>query len=295
MLSPEIISRIKRIHIKSSRVVNTPMAGQYKSAFRGTGMEFEEVREYAPGDEVRDIDWKVSARMGRPFIKRYREEREVVVMLLVDMSGSTLFGTQTGVKRDTASEVASILAFNAIRNNDKVGAILFTDDVEQYIPPKKGSSHVWRVIKSFYDFKPHRTGTDIGGAVAYLGRVTRKKTVTFLISDFISPGPGEKDTRQLRMAGKKHDLIAVVLSDPGDFKLPMGGIVTARDLESGHHLMIDAFDPKIRKTFEERQTSAYRQRIAQLRASDVDIIEVSTNGSVADALTRFFRSRRKRF
>ena len=154
MLSPEIIKKIKKVHIRSARMVNTMMAGQYRSVFRGSGIEFEEVREYSPGDDVKSIDWKVSARMGRPYVKLYREERELVVMLLVDMSGSEGFGTTENLKKETAAEIASILAFNAIRNNDKVGAILFTDRVEKYIPPKKGSAHVWRVIKELFAFEP---------------------------------------------------------------------------------------------------------------------------------------------
>ncbi len=171
MLSPEIIKKIKKIHIKSGRLVNSLMAGQYKSVFRGAGIEFEEVREYSPGDEVKSIDWKVTARMGRPYIKLYREERELIVMLLEDMSASGRFGTTVAIKRETAAEIASILAFNAIRNNDKVGAILFTDRVEKYIPPKKGTSHVWRVIKEILTFEPAYTVRDIDQDVGFLGRV----------------------------------------------------------------------------------------------------------------------------
>jgi len=173
MLSPDLIKKIKKVHIKSRRQVDTMMAGQYKSVFRGSGMEFEEVREYSPGDEVKTIDWKVSARMGKPFIKLYKEEREVVVMLLVDMSASGKFGTSGMMKLETAAEIASILAFNAIKNNDKVGVILFTDRVEKYIPPKKGSSHIWRVIKEIFSFNPEHTGSAIDEAVQFLEAKTR--------------------------------------------------------------------------------------------------------------------------
>jgi len=182
MLPAELIKKIKKIHIRSGRIVNTMMAGQYKSVFRGSGIEFEEVREYTPGDEVKDIDWKVSARMGRPYVKRYCEERELVVMLLLDMSASGNFGTTDSLKNETAAQIASILAFSAIRNNDKVGAILFTDRVEKYIPPKKGSGHVWRVIKEFFAHTPQHKGTDIQNAIAYLGRVSRKRTISFINS-----------------------------------------------------------------------------------------------------------------
>ena len=177
MLPAEIIKKIKKVHIRTGRTVNTLMAGQYKSVFRGSGMEFEEVREYAPGDDVKSIDWKVSARLGRPFVKRYREERELIVMLLVDLSASGRFGTRESSKQEVAAETAAILAFNAIRNNDKVGAILFTDRVERYIPPQKGSGHVWRVIKEVFAYQPQHRGTNISEAVGFLGRVDRKSVV----------------------------------------------------------------------------------------------------------------------
>ncbi|MBW2366797.1 MAG: DUF58 domain-containing protein, partial [Deltaproteobacteria bacterium] len=181
MLPHDLIKKIKRIHIRSGRLVNNMMAGQYRSVFRGSGIEFEEVREYCPGDEVKSIDWKVSARMGRPYIKRYREERERLVMLLVDMSASGGFGTTDALKKEVAVEAAAILAFNAIRSNDRVGAILFTDQVEKYIPPQKGAAHVWRVIKEIYTFEPVHRKTDIECAIRYLGRVCRKRSLSFLI------------------------------------------------------------------------------------------------------------------
>jgi uncharacterized protein (DUF58 family) len=290
MLSPEIIKKIRKIHIKTGRIVNTMMAGQYKSVFRGAGIEFEEVREYSPGDEVKSIDWKVSARLGRPFVKLYREERELIVMLLVDMSASGLFGTTESLKMETAAEIASILAFNAIRNNDKVGAILFTDRVEKYIPPKKGSSHVWRVIKEMFTFKPAHKGTDIREALSYLGRVCRKKTVSFLISDFLSPDY----LQQLRMASKKHELISVLLSDPGEFSLPEAGILFAEDFETGEALCLDASDESIRQRFKKQKELEYQNILGMLKNSDVDCIEVSTESSVSDALTRYFRYREKR-
>ena len=229
MLSQEIIKKIKKLHIKSSRIVNTMMAGNYRSVFRGFGMEFEEVREYVPGDEVKNIDWKVSARMGRPYIKTYREERELVIMLLIDMSASGLFGTKEFKKNEIAAQVASILAFNAIRNNDKVGAILFTDHVEKYIPPKKGTSHVWRVIKEIFDFNPQNKGTDINSALQFLGKAIRKKTIAFLISDFLF-----KDySHLLKVTSKKHEMISVFISDPGEFLLPSAGICLIEDFETG--------------------------------------------------------------
>lgn len=289
-LSPEIVKKIKKIHIKTSRVVNTVMAGQYRSIFRGAGIEFEEVREYSPGDEVKSIDWKVFARMGAPYVKLYREERELIVMLLVDMSASNCFGTTEGLKKEIAAEIASILAFNAIRNNDKVGAILFTDQVEKYIPPKKGSSHVWRVIKEMFTFQPENRGTDIASAVGYLGRVCRKRTVSFLISDFLA----DDYIHAVKSASRKHELISILLSDPNDFHLPAGGIVSAMDFETGQTRLWDAGDRKSRKLYTEGKQEQYETNRAALRMADVDCIEIRTDSSVADALSRYFQYREKR-
>jgi len=266
------------------------MAGQYKSAFRGSGIEFEEVREYTPGDEVKSIDWKVSARLGRPFIKRYREERELVIMLLVDMSASGSFGTTESLKKETAAELASILAFNAIRNNDKVGAMLFTDHVEKYIPPLKGSSHVWRLIKEIFAFEPQQRGTDIKEALRHLARVCRKRTVTFLISDFLAPGYD----RQVRLAANKHEIIGVLLSDPGEFTLPESGIVTLEDFETGQHLVCDAGDKSTRAAYTKLRQAEYKERLENIAALEVDCIEVSTTGSAVEALLKYFRYREKR-
>jgi uncharacterized protein (DUF58 family) len=290
MLPKEIIQKIKKIHFKSGRLVNTLMAGQYKSVFRGSGIEFEEVREYTPGDEVKDIDWKVSARLGKPFVKRFREEREQVVMLLLDMSASGLFGTREDTKKDTAAQYASAIAFNAIRNNDKVGAILFTDRVEKYIPPKKGSGHVWRVIREFYTFTPRYRGTDIQSAARYLGHVLRKKAVCFLISDFIS---GDY-SQTLKIVSRKHEIIGLLLSDPGDFKLPESGLVAMEDLETGETFVVDASDARMRGACERIRVEAYENTLAGLKSAKVDCIEARTDGSVSETLTRYFRLREKR-
>jgi len=289
MLSPESIKKIRKIHIHSRRQVDTMMAGQYRSVFRGTGMEFEEVREYTPGDEVKNIDWKVSARMGKPFVKLYREEREMVVMLLVDMSASGKFGTTGRSKRETAAEIASILAFNAIRNNDKVGVILFTDKVEKYIPPKKGSAHIWRVIKEIFTFRPEHTSTDISRALRYLGHVSRKRTVSFLISDFLDEGY----EKSMKIASKRHELITILLSDPRDFELPEKGILLARDFETGENFLIDASDPRSRKRFSESKRKEYGEALETIRRAGVDCIEMDTRSEVADALVRYFRFRER--
>ena len=294
MLSPEIIKKIKQVHFKSARLVNTLMAGQYKSVFRGSGIEFEEVREYTPGDDVKSIDWKVSARLGRPFIKRFREERELILMLLVDLSTSGRFGTLDRVKQEAAAEVAAILAFNAIRNNDKVGAILFTDRVEKYIPPLKGSSHVWRVIKEIYTFQPSHKKTDIPEAVAFLGRVCRKRSVAFLISDFLSSDVPLDFSLQFKSVSRKHELIGVLVSDPGEFKLPSGGLITLQDMESGKTLYFDAFDQETRQLYASHRQATYRETMENLKRLKIDCIELSTSGSAAGALTRYFRYREQR-
>jgi uncharacterized protein (DUF58 family) len=289
MLSQEIIQKIKKMHIRSRRQVDTMMAGQYKSVFRGTGMEFEEVREYTPGDEVKNIDWKVSARMGRPYIKLFKEEREVVVMLLVDMSASGLFGTSGKTKRELAAEIASILAFNAIRNNDKVGVILFTDRVEKYIPPKKGSGHIWRVIQAIFTFRPEQKQTNIQDAVKYLTQVSRKKTVSFVISDF-----QDKDyEKTLRIANNRHEIISVLLSDPHDFKLPEKGLVIARDFETGQELVLDASDKRTRNQYRMAREKEYGLALDTIKKSGVDCIELDTRASVADVLVRYFRYRER--
>jgi uncharacterized protein (DUF58 family) len=289
MLSAELIKKIKKVHIRSGRMVNTLMAGQYKSVFRGSGIEFEEVREYTAGDEVKSIDWKVSARMGRPYIKRYREERERLVMLLVDMSASGNFGTRDAVKREVSAEIAAILAFNAIRNNDKVGAILFTDQVEHYIPPQKGAAHVWRVIKEIVAFQPRRTGTDLQSAIRYMGRVCRKKALAFLISDYLA---GDY-AKPLKIAAKKHEFIGVLVSDPGDFALPEAGLVMVEDLETSAQYLLDASNEVTRNRYAAEKRSVHDGAKGILKSADIDCIDISTGRSVTDALVKYFRYRER--
>jgi len=236
----------------------------------------------------------VSARMGKPFIKRYREEREQVVMLLVDMSGSGRFGTTQSIKRETAAEIAAILAFNAIRNNDKAGAILFTDQVERYIPPKKGSAHVWRLIREIFTFQPEHAGTDIIEAVDFLARVCRKRTVAFLVSDFLTEDFGRNTTLRIRSAARKHELISVLVTDPGEFRLPDGGIVAFQDLETGAVRYLDASDRTTRERFQASRQAVHEQILQTHKAMDMDCIEMPTDGDAADALLRYFRLRERR-
>ena len=294
MISPQAIKKIKRIHIKSSRLVNAMMAGQYKSVFRGAGIEFEEVREYTPGDDVKTIDWKVSARLGRPFVKRYREEREQIVMLLVDMSASGQFGTTDYLKIETAAETASMLAFNAIRNNDKVGLILFTDAVEKYITPKKGSAHVWRVIKEIFSFEPRSRGTRIENAIRFLGQVSPKRCIAFLISDFITAESGSSLRRQLRTAARKHELIGVCIRDPGESRLPEGGILHLEDLETGARICLDAAHVPSREQYLARRAARHQRMLQRLQKAEIDTVHIGTDKTAADALVSYFRLRERR-
>jgi len=285
MIPAEIIKKIKQVHIKSSRTVNTIMAGRYKSVFRGSGIEFEEVRDYSPGDDVKSIDWKVSARLGKPFIKLYREERESIVMLLIDMSASLNFGTFSGLKLEKAAEIASVLAFSAIKNNDKAGAIFFTDKVEKYIPPKKGSAHVWRLIKEIFTYKPEGKGTDISRALDYFAKVTKKSSLCFIISDFLDKN---NYIRNLKTARHKHEIIGVMLSDKGDFTLPEKGILTLSDFETGKTQIIDAGNKKTRKIYSEYKNNEYKQTLETLSKAKTDVLEINTESSVAESLSKYF-------
>ncbi len=285
MIPAEIIKKIKQIHIKSSRTVNTLMAGRYKSVFRGSGIEFEEVRDYSPGDDVKSIDWKVSARLGKPFIKLYREERESIVILLIDMSASLKFGTFSNLKLEKAAEIASVLAFSAIKNNDKTGAIFFTDKVEKYIPPKKGSAHVWRLIKEIFTFEPEGKGTDISAALDYFAKVTKKSSLCFIVSDFIDKSNYIKN---LKTARYKHEIIGIMLSDKGDFTLPEKGIVTLTDFETGRTQTLDAGDKKTRKFYTDHRRNEYQQAVETLSKAKTDVLEIDTEASVADALSKYF-------
>ena len=290
MIPAHVIQRIRRIHIKSKRTVNTLMAGQYRSVFRGTGIEFEEVREYVPGDEVKSIDWNVSARLGRPFVKRYREERESIVILLIDMSRSLSFGTHFGTKLEKVAELASVLAFNAIKNNDKVGVVFFTDRVEKYIPPKKGSAHVWQVIKEIFTFVPEGRGTDIETALTFMSRVVKKRSLSFLISDFFCP-PFEQG---LKIANRRHEMVGIRVYDTGAFDLPEKGILTLRDFETLETLTVDAGSRRTRDWFSRQRTLAHERVAALFTRARVDLVEMATRDSVADVLTRYFRLREKR-
>lgn len=290
MLPRELFKKIKRIEIKTWRLVNDVFSGEYHSIFRGRGMEFSEVREYIPGDDIRTIDWNVTARYNHPYVKIYREERELTVVLAVDLSGSGSFGSLQKLRREISAELAAILAFSAVRNNDKVGLLLFTDKIEKFIPPKKGRFHVLRLIREVLYFKPSGKQTDIAGAVDYLMRVIKKRSVVFLISDFL-----DRDFfRPLSLASNKHDLIAVEIYDPLERRMPGVGLVNLVDLETGQQILIDfASKDNIRRLALKAETT--RASLHEFfQRNNIDSIEISTHQDYTQPLYRFFEQRAKR-
>ncbi len=291
MISEELAKKIRILQITTRKVVNDVLAGEYGSVFRGRGMEFDEVREYMPGDEIRTIDWNVTARTGTPFVKRFVEERELTVMFVVDLSASGEFGSVRKLKSEVAAEFCSLLAFSAVKNNDKVGLIVFTDQIEMYIPPKKGTQHVLRVIRELLNFKPRQASTDIEGALDFLGKVTKKRSVVFLVSDFQAEG----FEKPMRVIGKRHDLIAVTVVDPREVRLPNVGLVELEDAETGEIVLVDTGSAGIRKRFERlgrEQSARFRELFSSM---GVDQIEVMTDRDYVPNLVRFFRSRERRY
>jgi len=290
VIPKELARKIRYLQIHTRKAVNDVLAGEYESVFKGRGMEFEEVREYQPGDEVRSIDWNVTARMGRPYVKRFVEERELTAIFLVDLSASGTFGTVRQTKNEVAAELCALLAFAAIKNNDKVGLIVFTDTVELFIPPKKGLSHVLRLIREILYFKPEQTRTNMAEGLDYLGRVTTKRCVVFLISDF----QGEGFEKPMRVLGKRHDLIAVTVTDPREKRIPNVGLVELEDAETGEMVLVDTGSVKVRNEYE-RMGRERTQRLKEtFRSMDVDQIEVSTGEDYVRGIERFFLARERR-
>ncbi len=290
MIPKELLKKVRQIQIGTSRIVNDLFAGQYHSAFRGLGMEFEEVCPYQIGDDVRLIDWNVSARYGVPFIKKFREERELTVMLVVDASPSGLFGSGRQFKLDVAAEMCAVLAFSAIRSNDKVGLILFSSEVEKYVPAKKGTQHVLRIIRELLYHEPQRTGTDIAAALTFLNRVTTRKSVCFLVSDFLAEGYEPA----LRVARRRHDLIPIVITDPRETELPAVGFLELEDAETGELLLVDTSSPALRRRYAELATARTDARTTLFRRMDTDAIEIRTDRPYVEPLVRFFRKRERR-
>lgn len=286
----EILKKIRRIELRTRRLVNSIFAGQYHSVFKGRGMNFEEVREYAPGDEIRSIDWNVTARMNVPYIKKFTEERELTVMLLVDVSASGLFGSIELSKRELAAEVASILAFSAINNNDKVGLLLFTNEVELFIPPKKGRLHTLRLIREMLYFEPKGSGTNLAGALDYMNRVISRRAVVFMISDFMAPD----FTKALTVTSRRHDLVAMPVTDPGERDLPDVGIVTLEDAETGAQIDVNTSSRAVRNGLFELNEERMRALERLLRSRRVDIVPLSTDEDYLIPLRAFFDQRERR-
>jgi uncharacterized protein (DUF58 family) len=314
MIPREILKKIRQIEIRTNRLVSETLAGQYHSVFKGQGMNFDEVREYQPGDEVRTIDWNVTARMNHPFVKKFVEERELTLMLVVDVSGSGLFGSCAQSKRELAAEIASVLAFSAIRNNDKVGLILFSDTIEKFIPPRKGRRHVLRVIREVLFFEPQRRGTDLNGALEFLLRVTPHKAIAVVISDFLGSPTEAGGARRsaprsqamlleslaqasfarLRQANRRHDVVAVQITDRYELELPALGRLVLNDAETGEVIEVNTGDERKRAAFAERQGRALAETGRLFRSAGIDAIQLRTDQPYAVELARFFETRERR-
>jgi uncharacterized protein (DUF58 family) len=287
----EILKKIRRLELRTRRLVNSTFAGQYHSVFKGRGMNFEEVREYAPGDEIRSIDWNVTARMNAPYVKKFTEERELTVMLVVDVSASGSFGSVELSKRELAAEVAAILAYSAIKNNDKVGLLLFTSEVELFIPPKKGRQHILRLIREMLYFEPAGTGTDIAAALEYMNKVITRRAVVFFISDFIAPD----FIKPLTVSARRHDLVAMPVNDPGEEQMPDVGIVTFEDAETGEQIDIDTSNKSAMAALAAAGEKRRRETERMLRTRGADVIPLATNRDNILALRAFFEQRERRF
>jgi uncharacterized protein (DUF58 family) len=289
-LSPELLHRIKAIQVKTNYLVNDIMAGEYVSAFKGRGMEFSEVREYQPGDDVRLIDWNVTARMNQPFIKEFKEERELTLMLLVDVSSSGGFGSTEKLKNEVSAEIASILAFAAIKNNDKIGLIVFSDKIEHTIPPKKGKAHIWNIIRTILNFKPEGKGTNLSLPLEYLLNIQKRKATTFLISDFLDDGY----EATLKLAKQKHDLVAITITDPREEALPDVGLIQLEDAESGETLLVDTHDQEMTRQYTRQFQEKRDKRKKYFHSIGIDTIEIQTNRSLTEPIIRYFKMREKK-
>jgi uncharacterized protein (DUF58 family) len=290
MIPKEILKKVKRIEIATRGLVNEVFSGEYHSVFKGRGMEFAEVREYQMGDDIRNIDWNVTARSGHPYVKVFDEERELTVMLLVDVSSSGNFGTTKQMKGEVAAELCAVLAFSAIKNNDKVGLIIFSDKIEKFIPPRKGKQHVLRVIREILFFKPEESRTDLNVSLEYLTRVIKRRCIVFLISDFLT----ENYEKSLQVVNKKHDIIAINIVDPREVEMPSIGFVELEDAESGETIIVDTTNPAIRGSFYSQSKEERDNREKFFKSIGVDNITIKTDQSYVEPITKFFRMRARR-
>lgn len=292
MLTQELIRKIRRIEIRTRRLVNTSFAGEYHAIFKGRGIEFDEVRPYQPGDEVRTIDWNVTARTGELFVKRYIEERELTVMLLVDASASGQFGTSNRFKREIAAELAAVLAFSAISNNDKVGLLIFTDQIELFITPRKGKRHVLRLIRDLLAFQPQGRRTNLKLGLETLNHMLKRRSIIFLLSDFLTPPDSYRSI--LQVSNRRHDVIAITLTDPREQEFPNVGLIAIEDAETGDVQLIDTANRKWRTEFKERVAELYTARERVFRKAKVDRIDITTDSDYVIPLTNFFEQRARR-
>ncbi len=291
METSELLKKVRKIEIRTKGLVNQIFSGEYHSVFKGRGMAFSEVREYQFGDDIRTIDWNVSARFNHPYVKIFEEERELTVMLLVDVSGSGEFGTVHQLKRDVAAELCAVLAFSALQNNDKVGVIFFSDTIELFIPPKKGRTHILRIIREVLDFQPAHRKTSIGEALRYLMSAIKKRSIAFVISDFLDSGYDDA----LKIAGRKHDLVGVRIFDPREQELPPIGLMRVRDAESGEATWVDTSNPVVRDQYSRWWTQQNEERVRLFRRSGIDAVDIRIDQSYIQPLVAFFHVREKRW
>ena len=303
MISPELIRTIRYIQLRTRRAVTTAFSGEYRSVFRGQGMEFDEVREYQPGDDVGSIDWNVTARTGRPHVKRFVEERELTVFFMVDVSASGRFGSAGKAKTEVAAELAALVSFAAARQNDRVGLLAFSDRIELFVPAKKGITHVLRIVREILSIRPAGAGTDLAGAMRYLNLVLRRRAIVFLISDFLASEPAALSapagapiavTTDLRMAARRHDLIAASIFDPREAELPAAGMIELEDAESGRLMLLDTGSRRVRRDYERRASERRAALTRQLRELGIDEIPIRTDAGWVDRLVSFFRMRERR-
>jgi len=296
MLSADFLKKLRRIELHTRKIINSTFVGEYKSTFKGQGMEFIDVREYLPGDDVRSIDWKVTARMDKPFVKKFVEERELTVILCVDASGSGYFGTRSQFKLEQAAQVAATIAFSAVTNNDKVGLLFFTDDVERFIPPRKGKQHVMRLIRDILLFQPRRRGTNPTAALEFVMHLLKQKAIVFLISDFLGPGCAPERVRiPLGIAARRHDVVAVPITDPAERELPRVGLVDLEDMETGERITVDTSRPGLRKRYADHMRDMESRRDRLFTQLGIDCIALRTDEDFTPKLHKFFQLRARRF
>ncbi len=296
MLTTEFLRKLRKIELRTRKIIHSNFVGEYKSTFKGTGMEFVDVREYLPGDDVRAIDWKVTARMDRPFVKKFVEERELTVILCIDASGSGYFGTRSQFKLEQSAQVAATIAFSAVTNNDKVGLLFFTDEVERFVPPRKGSQHVMRLVRDILLFEPRRRGTNPTAALEFVMHLLKQRAIVFLISDFLGPGCDPEHVRvPLGIAARRHDLVAISITDPAERELPDVGLVDLEDMETGELVTVDTSNRALRRRYAEHREAQIERRDRLFTRLGIDCIPLRTDEDFTPKLHKFFRLRARRF